>query len=331
MLIDIYSWAVNRTLDRGTVALLIQLHGSSLVALQCDESRVVERFSAVPNKLQALHVHNLALGKGFSWVAALLATNRDTMSKLTIGDEKRLLHEYYRPGGNVNYEDSTSGAFLTSWMEEVSGSTKSRSDILNLDKLRLISLDFTKLSTDSEVQCTDFSNLTTLVLESCKNCPRLFSLLMCSTGAGSSKSFLTRLRAFTIRHEAGPANFKNRLQTFLCRLQPLTKLCIMLESCFGGLNLCSVLKIHGAKLRCLIWDERYGRRVLLSKCQTFKTAPNGHLLTIAGMCSNLVELGITVEWDSRDYKMDELQQKVCTIYATFTSETYLYVDFFSPR
>lgn len=264
--------------------------------------------------LEKLVAQNSGLSKERKLTSALLASNRQTMSYLNLSNERNV-------AGTYPYVVALSGekGFSKLLKNRLGDASVSKSPILALSTLRIIGADPNTLLNDSKICLTSFTSLTNLVLESCKNLLTLSPVLV-KAATAEYPSDVMKLRAVTIRRENSSTDFRAHLETFLSQLHPLTKLCIMLEGEATPRDLRSILAIHGASLRCLIWDEREGQRVSLAKSRVISPAGTMQLEYICRLCPRLVELGVTVDWYTRPTMMKSHQKvvsgrrAVCTTY-----------------
>jgi len=295
------------------------MHGSSLVELNIADVMASEPPMVVSGCLEKLVAQNAGLTKESKLTTALLASNRQTVSYLTVGNERRL-------AGTYPYVIVTSGekGFLKSLKNRLGDASASKSPVLALSTLRVIGADPNTLLNDSKVCLTSFTSLTNLVLESSSDLLALFPVLV-KAATTQCPSDVMKLRALTIRQENSSTDFRIHLETFLSKLDPLTKLCIMLEGEATPRSLRSILAIHGVNLRCLVWDEREGQRVSLAKSRVISPDGTTQLQDICKLCPRLVELGVTVDWSTRPAMMKTHQKVVkwptSRLYHIFTDIT----------
>lgn len=289
------------------IALLLDLHGSSLLELRYNEITHSKPLSAVTGCLRDIHIHNVAVNEP-CWAANLLVMNRRTVSNLTIGNEKDLASKYHC--AKTYYETIRSEGLLISTINRNKIPVDPEYSTCQLRTLRVIGLNPGRLLNDSKVRITSLASLRVLILESCHNLPALFSALTFPATTESSNQRL-RLSALTIRNEVTTNAFRAELLSFLSKLQPLTKLYIMLEGEAQVEELLSVWKVHGMSLRSLIWEERNGQRTSLTKSCAMNTGGIGHLGRIADLCPHLRELGLVINWSTQVRIIRSQQLMVC--------------------
>ena len=172
--------------------------------------------------------------------------------------------------------------------------------VLKLESLKLIGWDLRPLVNGAYRPITDFNSLTSLTLESCLG---LFDVLPMFTkvSGGEAVIRLPNLQSLTIRNERDDhPDFTRSLDYFLRSLPPLRTLHLLLSGHYVMRSSKEFLKIHGATLRTLVWDERLGRRHDLDDDRLVDLRDAGKLGTIVKYCPNLVELGISIRWDNGD-------------------------------
>lgn len=276
-------------------------------------------------RLESLAVRNLDSILG-PWTSTLLHS-RHTLSCLTIGFEKLALVGY--SGTRVPTHPISSGAeLLASLNARTSKSATSRDPILRLEHFKMINLKPINLLNDHSPRLICFSSLTSLTLESCHDLVSLFSYFVDLRTNVQEPDNLKNLRALTIRYEQSTNDFRSFLQSFLCYLQPLRTLRILLEGTAVFQDLRPILDIHGRTLRCLLWDEREGRRMSIAKARDIHADGIGYLERISELCPFLVELGVSIRWspenntderyDNYMSNMRKHQKKVSTLQASLT-------------
>lgn len=277
-------------LDQETLTLLMQSHASSLAELKCDDFKASEQLAMEASHLKELNISALAVrnGKKCATTALLMASNRDTLSNLTLGHQTMQL-------SRAQWIQDLSEELLM--YLNVRFSDREMRHILRLKSLTIINLDPKRLLVAPATQLTSFSTLTTLVLESCLNLPEVFPSLQSATASHDGIGLL-KLQALTIRHESSSDAFHIQLQAFLSQLQPLSKLCVLLKGKATPQDLRPILRIHGASLRCLIWDEKEHPRMSMDKSGLISPPGIGFLEPISYLCPKLEELGVTVNWDT---------------------------------
>ena len=172
--------------------------------------------------------------------------------------------------------------------------------VLKLESLKIIGLDLRLFVNGSFRPLTDFGTLTSLILESCCGLFEALPMLTVVSG-GRTVSRLPNLQSLTIRNEDDHhPDFTRTLDYFLRSLSPLRTLHLLLSGYYDMRSSKELLKVHGATLRSLVWDERLGRRYDLADDRLIDLRDAGRLTIIVKHCPNLVELGISVRWSNGD-------------------------------
>ena len=172
--------------------------------------------------------------------------------------------------------------------------------VLKLESLKIIGLDLWPFVNGSFRPLTDFSTLTSLILESCCGLFNALPMLTVVSG-GKTVSRLPNLQSLTIRNEDDDhPDLLRTLDYFLRSLSPLRTLHLLLSGDYDMRASKEFLKVHGATLRSLVLDERLGRRYDLVDDRLVDLRDAGRLTTIVKYCPNLVELGISVRWSNGD-------------------------------
>ena len=168
--------------------------------------------------------------------------------------------------------------------------------VLKLESLKLTGWDLRPFVNGSYRPITDFNSLTSLTLESC--CGLTDGLpQLARKSDNEAVNRLPNLQSLTIRREIDVnPEFTRDLDHFLRNLSPLRALYILLSGDYFVRSSKEFLKVHGATLRTLVWDERLGRRYDLSDDRLVDIRDAGRLSTIVKHCPNLVELGVSVRW-----------------------------------
>lgn len=289
------SWAVNLYAKNDLIPLLVTIHSPSLTQLEFTGITSKERSFALPGCLEDLSVHNVVqYGPGKRWVIELLSGNRLTLSHLTMGREQSLVSDYDN-GGVLGSDGNWINNLLASLKQGHGGDPASDDPILGLKTLRAINVNANRLLHDTNTRFTSLADLTALTLESCKDLPELFTN-QASLGEVDSPNCM-KLRSLSIRYEKASNAFRAQLQSFLCQMHPLENLYVLLEGEADAQDLRPILVVHGKTLRCLVWDEREGRRVFIAKSRMTNSAGIGHLQVISHMCPNLEELGVAINWE----------------------------------
>ncbi|KAL8786298.1 MAG: hypothetical protein Q9195_008258 [Heterodermia aff. obscurata] len=110
---------------------------------------------------------------------------------------------------------------------------------------------------------------------------------------------LRGLQTFHIRQEEYQDNFLELLENFLCTLPPLTALSILLDGPFpDALEIEQIMEVHAPSLRTCIMDLREGERIAIDESRT--AWRKQYSVDIIERCPNLVELGISIDWEILD-------------------------------
>ena len=137
----------------------------------------------------------------------------------------------------------------------------------------------------------DLSKLTTLVLESCSRLDTSLPLLTARAVKGYS------LRSLTVRTELVDDELPQKLEAFICALTDLTDLCLLFEGDSPGVSTEQILKVHGKTLKTVFIDSRYAPGSP-SEADFSESLPWDYLDSIHRYCPNIVELGVSLDWDS---------------------------------
>ena len=229
-----------------------------------------------------------------------MAKNRVTLRDLTISLESFLIDNIvYSDRFNSREHIVTSFRFCKR-LSEYADPTDYSIPVLNLEKLKIKGLDLRILPNFAFQPLTDLAGLKSLTFESC--CGLSDALRQMAWKFGDTIiNNLPNLSSLTVRHEQeqseGPQSAWS-LRHFLCNLTPLKTLRVLLsgrEYYFG--NLRDILKVHGATLQTLVWDERQCQRLTLDNNPLVIRSDAGRLPVIVEFCPNLIELGIPIRWD----------------------------------
>ncbi|KAL8832492.1 MAG: hypothetical protein Q9170_004863 [Blastenia crenularia] len=166
-----------------------------------------------------------------------------------------------------------------------------------LKDVELIGLNASKLVI-AHLFFLDLNSLTSLNLQSCSGLEGALTTLAAVKDQKGRFSGL-QLRSFSIRHESRNVQIKTQILDFLVSFEGLTHLSVLLEISEPNRppDLVSVLAKHGKSLTSLVWDERPGKRESFAISTQEYTLPGlGTLSTIAALCPDLVQLGISIDW-----------------------------------
>ena len=229
-----------------------------------------------------------------------MAGNSRTLRNLELGYEDLVVHDFM----SMHFYDLEKQTNKTLRFCEKLAERAEPADVsvpvLKLKSLRIIGLDLRPLVNGSFRPITDFNSLTSLTLESCCGLTYAFPLLARRSG-NEAVNRLPNLQSLTIRREIdNNPDFIRDLDNFLRSLSPLRALRVLLSGYYVMRSSKEFLKVHGATLRTLIWDERLGRRHDLADDRLVDLRDAGRLSTIVKHCPNLVELGLSVRWSNGD-------------------------------
>lgn len=166
--------------------------------------------------------------------------------------------------------------------------------ILDLSTLRLCGLDLKLLFQGLKRPLINFAYLTRLKFESCPNVVAALDLLRTSQLSTPNPNRL-KLQSFVLRCEIILPPFRAALEAFLCSLDGLWELQVLLEGSHTAQDLAPILRVHGKSLRILVWDERTGPRTS-TRQSTTSVIGTCHLKTISTFCRELTSLGIPLNW-----------------------------------
>lgn len=300
-----FRWEHACSLNTLTLSLLLKHQGASMHTLNFREYEGPCKRADLANYemegLSTLCIPELNESHG-KWPFDLVAKNHKSLRHLRIGSEVDLALEYaiegYLDSDEILRSEKTGilAASMNGKFDDLNDSSLSHRS-LRLESLALIGLDVSVLLTASVEPVLDFSSLGTLTLESCAGLETAFPLLI-GPGAGKAKAkSKLRLHTFVMRHENTTDEFQQEFEAFLLLLKPLTNLHVLMEGTHTvATELRKVLKLHGKRLRSLIWDERESPRAELQDDSTFFPGNYENLKLIAKFCSGLKALGICLDW-----------------------------------
>ena len=234
-----------------------------------------------------------------SWPCDIISSNITTLKTLTVGFEQHAVREYEaaydlnvysRPGGEISNISIVIINDLTNGLKR--GCVQSRKAITSsIETLRLISFDLDPTLLHRMGSFIDFSKLVSLSLESCASLNNGLAHLKTTTN-------LSCLRSLTVRTELFSNGTWPSLKAFMCSLIRLTDLCLLMEGDdFDDLELEDILKRHGQTLRSLVVDTRTGPRLHTGELTSFQPQES-YISEISKYCPGLVELGITLDWQT---------------------------------
>ena len=203
-----------------------------------------------------------------------------------------------------NYNDVSNGltdAFRIATMKVLRDLGKPTDTTLSLEALRLCGLHLAAAIRYDGPEI-DFTNLTTLMIESCFNMRSAFEQLAARGAINFTTPSKMRLKSFYLRHESSgirvDGDIEQLLFTFLCSFQGLEEPHVLLEG--PGPRkwaLAPILIKHSQTLRTLVWDQRTGPRMKAEKSTTVHSPRLFYLDCISRYCQKLVALGISTDWD----------------------------------
>ena len=238
------------------------------------------------NKLSTLCIPSLLLdsGTGLLLIASLIVNNRTTLRHLDIGVESSVF-DYQNLGSD--YDDTN--VLKKFWEDIVVRFKRNKSVFLpNIDNIRLRGLDLSAMMRGEQHRVLNFASLKHLALESCSAINNSLQRLTALSLRG--------LQTFHIRQEKYRDNFLELLENFLCTLQPLTALSILINGLFpDALEIEQILQVHAGSLRSCIMDLRDVDRIATIDSRT--AWRQQYSVDIIEQCPNLVELGIAVNWE----------------------------------
>lgn len=272
-------------MDSRTLSRLLESQSTRLQVLKINRyNHMVEEPSVVPKGLQSLTLKSIDEVESLYWVSWVILDNQDTLRRLCLGAEPNAVRWYYDSDG-YSRQDYASLEHDVSFLNDPDAAN---SYLLDLETCRLISVDA------SQVIRSGFSFynpacLTALSLESCWGVENAFNILAAETGL--------RLQSFYLRHEFCDVRFQAQIIDFLCSIPGLTNLSILLETYYPPVGFHRVLKRHGKTLQSLVWDVRAVKRDEFNSHHTITGLLCRQVVEVARQCTQLVELGISLDWD----------------------------------
>ena len=225
-------------------------------------------------------------------IASLIVSNYTTLQHLDLGVEKSVIECHNR---GKTYRDTNTAKELR---EEILAGFKSDQPFYlpKFDSLKLRGLDLGCMIGGEQHRLLNSASLKHLALESCS--------AMSQSLHQQTASSLRGLQTFHIRQEKYGDNFLECLKDFLCNLPPLTALSILLNGPFpGALKIEQIMEVHATSLRSCIMDLREGDRIATVKSRD--AWRQQYSVNVIEPCTNLVELGISVDWEILDLGSDD--------------------------
>ena len=256
------------------------------------------------SNLNALSIPSLQYSSetGSLLIASLIANNHKTLRHLDLGAEMNVIN--CQVDGNT-YTDTGVAKRLR---EDIVAVFKGNKAVYfpNIDSLRLRGLDLSVMMSGQQHRLLKFTSLKHLALESCS--------AMNSSLQELAALSLRGLQTFHIRQEEYEDPFLELLENFLCTLPPLTALSVLLDGPSpGALEIEQIMEVHGLSLRTCIMDLWEDGRIATVPSRT--AWRQQYSVDIIERCPNLVELGISVDWEvlSLGYSDGQLVHKLSKI------------------
>ena len=234
-----------------------------------------------------------------------LIVNRGSLDSLTIGFEEEALLRYgtyfmwtfMNDGGELSAASRCILEYIARAMQRRAHEV---TKMLSPESLRLTSFDAKLFLEPAVSSFLNLSRLTTLALESCAGDIEALDLL--STRPDQYQFRPSQLRSLTFRAEFSSLEMVAALEGFICSLSELTDLCVLFEHIEGDNPSFSpkrILEAIGKTLKTLVIDARYGPRNYSDECTSSTSWDDTFLKSlraICGSCSNLIELGLALDW-----------------------------------
>ncbi|KAL8679246.1 MAG: hypothetical protein Q9186_004437 [Xanthomendoza sp. 1 TL-2023] len=301
------SWDHGCFFDFPTISCLLESQ-PSLTSLSQDRSSYdAFNLERSVTALQALNLRSLE-HEDLSCLWDVLSKHKGSLKHLTIGAETSVIESYHWPerGSSIassKFYDEALGELMENFGDFDDEDCQGGASLLSLETFKLVGLN-AGLLTQDYLSLLDFSELTSLSLESCRGLKGLFAVLRdANNKRGALTQSLKCLQSFHLRRSSKhqPVNIRALLMEFLVSLPPLTNLMILLEAKerpqeLRDRNFGKVLLTHGKSLKTLLWEERSGTPHARSyDIRATYPSPTG-LIEIAEHCCNLQELGIPLDW-----------------------------------
>ncbi|KAL8685656.1 MAG: hypothetical protein Q9224_005731 [Gallowayella concinna] len=303
-----FIWDHGCFFDSATIRCLLESQ-PSLTSLSQDRSSY-EAFNLERpvTGFQALNLRSLG-HEDLSCLWDLLSKHKSSLKHLTIGAETTVIESYHwseRESSSASSElyDEALEELMENFGDFDDEDCQGGASPLNLTTFKLVGLNAGPLIQGC-LCMLEFTELTSLSLESCRGLESLFATLRNADGKqGVPTQSLKCLKSFHLRHDSTyqPVNIRAQLMEFLVSLPPLTNLSILLEANerpqdLRDQNFDKVLLTHGKSLKTLLWEERSGTPHARSyDIHATYPSPKG-LVEIAHHCRNLQELGVPLDWN----------------------------------
>ncbi|EHY60393.1 hypothetical protein HRR83_000152 [Exophiala dermatitidis] len=281
---------------------LIQRHDSTLQHLRFCEPGAWEKSSLVPTNLTSLECRTVHDGDS---IERIIMTNKKTLQKLQLGQEKQLIEQYHqRRGGHMEQVNQPKDTFFTAAL--------ALKDFKNLRELSLHALDVSRLRPGSMQEGSFFCNLERMTLESCPGSAEFLDLLanafhwtLHSSEAPQNPRVPPKLKHFLFRHENPTAAVKDSIVRFLGSFNGLNTLSLLFDNGAILERPSTFIERHGPTLRTLVLEARTQPREHLSMDTSRPFGAGGYsqelwvesINDIARFCPNLVELGMGFPWN----------------------------------
>lgn len=302
------SWNHLCQLDSLTLHCLFQNQGAKLRDLRFKGCRRLPN-NSIPSKQGLETFCNYEINRS-NCPDELLARNWQTLRNLHLGLENYIAEQYASDHADPNFDQMTDGAGTSrdrstgvtsdcgnDVENKLLGLGHSTIPMLSLEELRLCGLDLGILALSPIATRVDFTNLTTLRLESCLDLDDTLRRLIESGGLSFGAKCVPRLKSFLLRQERCSPLFRKRLGTFLCSFSGLQHLHVLLEGSATWRVLGPILILHGKSLQTLVWDQRSGPRIAPGASLSVYAKGFECLETISNLCPNLIGLGVPLDWN----------------------------------
>ena len=284
--------------------LLSSHHGTSLLNLELGAYRDTPGSpDGTMNALRALSVKsiNWVDRDSQSFIFSVMAHNCMTLRHLDLGNEVNVVNgrDYNYVSFNRNVvPENLAASILRVQIEHEFKTSQPPVYFPNVDSIRLRGLDVRALFRgrigDREYKLVDFKALESLTLESCKPMKTDFGFL--------ARLDLSRLRFFRVRQEGVALDDFLGLKDLLWGLLPLEALSVLLEGSLKctDIDLKPILRRHGPSLRALLIDIKLEELVSIQDSK--RVWGPQCVMDICGLCPNLVELGMPLDWNNTSEK-----------------------------
>ncbi|KAL8828374.1 MAG: hypothetical protein Q9170_006625 [Blastenia crenularia] len=292
-----FNWTHTANMDDATFQTVVENQNFNLGTLNLP--RYVPCMTDWDN-LKIPGIRCLSLGSIFEsnstmWTADLVIDNQASLRHLCLGAEPTGLRRYHIGGEQWQDDiDSTVSEVadnIQDFYKDKYSERLSESSILDLETCEIKGITVWRII-NPVFALFNLGSLTSLSLESCRGLEDLFHMLTTHKNKYASPDL--RLRSFYLRHEDSDQHFRRLLVNFLCSIPGLSHLSILLEIDYDPQSFTPVLEKHGASLQSLVWEERVERRQAFQMNTGYP--PYNILVDIAEHCTQLAELGISVDW-----------------------------------